>query len=37
VIDNESLSLLKDKANISINSAVKNHHYFNQTTGERII
>jgi multiple sugar transport system ATP-binding protein len=36
VIDNESLSLLKDKANISINSAVKNHHYFNQTTGERI-
>lgn len=36
VIDNESLSLLKDKDNISINSALKNHHYFNQATGERI-
>jgi multiple sugar transport system ATP-binding protein len=36
VVDNEQLKQVMDKANISINSRLEDHHYFDSTTGLRI-
>ena len=36
VVDNENLKQITDTTNISINSHLEDHHYFDSTTGKRL-